>query len=118
MNGQFVDLQDGTRIEVKINFGTMYYLQKCGASNLIKKIEQKQKNKKKASDMDMMEIAAKIIYATLRSNGKKVTFDEAISLMPVDTESIEILVKTYEEEVEKQRKKQEAQKTMKRFSQT
>lgn len=118
MNGRFIDLTNGERVEVKINFGTLYYLQQCGANKLIERIERLQEQGKKVSDRDSMEIAAKFIYATLRANGQKVTFDEALSLMPLDTESIEQIVEDYQFELEKLKKKQTAKQNMKKFSQT
>lgn len=117
MNGEIVELMDGTRIEVKVNFGTIYYLKKCGGEKLIKKIESKQKQKKKISDDEQMEISAKIIYALLRSNGKEVTFDEALSLMPPDTESMKKVIDTYNKQLEKIKKKETAKRKMKKFSQ-
>lgn len=117
MKERFIDLQDGTRLEVKINFGTLYYMQEIGANNLAKKIDKLKKQNKKVSDTDSMRIAAKIIYAVLRSNGKKVTFDEALMLMPIDTEEIKELVEAYTEEINRIKKKQEAQKNMKRMAQ-
>lgn len=117
MNGHFVNLTDGTRIEVKLNFGTLYHLQKCGASKLAKKIEKKQKNKQDPSEFEKMEFAAKVIYAVLRSNGKKVTFDEALELMPPDPEEMGTLVEAYQKEVEKIKKKEESKRAMKNFAQ-
>lgn len=116
MNGQFVELTDGSRIEAKMNFGTLYYLQQIGGYQLARKIEKKQKNKKHISESESMEFAAKIIYAILRSNGREVTFDEAISLMPPDTKSIEKVIEVYEQELNKRKKKQESKHTMKKFT--
>lgn len=117
MKERFIDLQNGSRLEVKINFATLYYMQEIGANDLAKKIDKLQKQKKKVSDNDSMRIAAKIIYAVLRSNGRKVTFDEALMLMPMDMEEIKKLMEIYTEEMEKVRKKQEARKNMKRMAQ-
>ena len=116
MGGQFVELTDGSRIEVKINFGTLYYLQQIGGYALARHIEKKQKQKKKVSEEAGMEFAAKIIYAVLRSNGKEVTFDEALSLMPPDTSSISQVIEAYEKELEVRKKKQEAKQKMKEFA--
>ena len=116
MNGQFVELTDGSRIEAKMNFGTLYYLQQIGGYQLARRIENKQKRKKHVSESESMEFAAKIIYAILRSNGREVTFDEALSLMPPDTKSIEKIIKVYEEELKKRKKKQESKQTMKDFT--
>ena len=101
----FITLTDGTRLEVKVNFGTIYYLTKCGGDKLSKKIAKKQKQKKEATDYEKMEMSAKIIYAILRSNGKKVTFDEALELVPPDLEDLEKIVKAFEESLEKNKKK-------------
>lgn len=117
MKEHFVQLTDGTRLEVKINFGTMYYLQKCGANSLAKKIEKMQKKKRQPSERDMMEFAAKVIYAVLRSNGKTVTFDEAMSLMPTDLEEMQEMVYAYQEELEKVKKKQDSKEKMKKMGQ-
>lgn len=117
MKSELVELTDGTRMEVKINFGTMYYMQEIGATGLIKKIDRLKKKHKKPSDMDMMKIAAQIIYAILRSNGKQVTFDEAMALMPIDTDNIERVIKAYEHELNRVKKKQESRAKMKKFTQ-
>jgi len=115
MNGQFVELTDGSRIEAKMNFGTLYYLQQIGGYTLARKIENKQKQKKKVSESESMEFAAKIIYAILRSNGREVTFDEELSLMPPDTESVQNVITVYEEELKKRKKKQESAQKMRNF---
>lgn len=117
MREHFIDLNDGTRMEIRVNFGTMFYLQKCGGAKLAEKLHEKQNKKIKPNDNESMEFAAKVIYATLRSNGRAVSFDEAISLMPIDTTEIEELLGAYQDEVEKVKKKQEAKKMMKSISQ-
>lgn len=104
MKTEFVELTDGTRLEIKINFGTMYYMQEIGANGLAKKIEAAKKRGKKVPDTDAMKLTAKIIYAILRSNGKMVTFDEAMMLMPIDTDNIERVIQAYEEELQKLKK--------------
>ena len=116
MGGQFVELTDGSRIEVKMNFGTLYYLQQIGGYELARQIEKKQKRKKTVSESESMEFAAKIVYAILRSNGKEVTFDEALTLMPPDTSSINLVIEAYEKELEKRKKKQESKQNMKNFT--
>lgn len=116
MNGQFVELTDGSRIEVKMNFGTLYYLQQIGGYKLARQIEKKQKKNKQVSECESMEFAAKIIYAILRSNGKEVTFDEALTLMPPDTSSINLVIEVYERELDKRKKKQESKQNMRSFT--
>ena len=63
-----------------------------------------------------MEFTAKVIYAILRSNGKEVTFDEALMLMPTNVDAMKKVIKAYEKEVEKYKKKQESKTMMKEFS--
>lgn len=115
MNGQFVELTDGSRIEVKVNFGTLYHLQQIGGYDIMRRVEKKQRKKKRPSESECMEFAAKIVYALLRSNGKDVTFDEALSLMPPDMSSINTVIEAYEKEVDKRKKKQESKQRMKNF---
>lgn len=115
MTGHFINLTDGSRLEVKINFGTLYYLQQCKADELAKKIERRRKKGKKDLPDDVMEFAAKVIYATLRSNGQKVTFDEALELMPPFLDELEMVIDVYNEYIEKLKKKQKAKQNMKKF---
>ena len=100
-----IELTDGTRIDVKINFATMYYLQKTGGAKLAKKLDWKKKSNKKITDDENMEFAAKVIYAVLRSNGRKVDFEEALELMYPDTSSMQAVLDAYENELERYKKK-------------
>ncbi|WP_461809831.1 hypothetical protein [Faecalimonas sp.] len=109
----FITLTDGTRLEVKINFGTIYYLTQCGGSKLMKKIQRKQDKKCTITDFEQMELSAKIIYAILRSNGKKVTFDEALELVPPDVEDLQKIIDAFEKHLEKSKKKETSKKNMK-----
>lgn len=100
----FIQLTDGTRLEVKVNFGTIYYLQKTkGFYGIAKKVEQK----KKISQSESFEMAAGIIFAVLRSNGKTVTFDEALALVPPDTDEIQEILRQFQEKYEKYSKKKQ-----------
>lgn len=117
MNGGFVNLLDGTRLEVKFNFGTLYYLQEAGGNRLAEKIQEKADKDIKPGDMEMMRFIAKLIYAMLRSNGRKVTFDEALSLVPPDpTEMLEV-IEAYQEKMDKIKKKETVRENMKNFTQ-
>ena len=114
MKSHLINLMDGTKLEIKINFGTIYYLQKCkGFYHIAKKVE----DKKKLSESESFEMAAAIIYATIRSNGKAVTFDEAISLMPPGIDEIKSVLKDFEKEYEKYSKKKQAKQKMKNMAQ-
>ena len=118
MKEHFIDLTDGTRLEVKVNFGTLYFLQKCkGFYRISKKMEKAEKagtrDKRKSglTDREGFEAAADIIYAILRSNGRAVTWEEAMCLMPSDPSGLTEVLNSFQEEVEKYHKKKAA-KTM------
>lgn len=107
MKEHFIDLMDGTRLAVNVNFGTLYYMQKQKGYYRIAK-----KHKKgKLSDSESFEFAAYIIYALLRSNGKDVTFDEALALIPPDAEEIKGVLEAFQNEYEKYAKKKQAKQS-------
>ncbi len=113
MNEHFIDLTDGTRLEIKLNFGTLYYLQKCkGFYRIVKKVEKAEKNgvpKEKAlTETESFDMAANIIYAVLRSNGRSVKFDEALSLVPPDASELTALLQGFQDEYERYSKKKRA----------
>lgn len=60
--GKMIRLTDGTVIEAKMNFGTIYYLDQIGGSKLGRRIDKLEKIGK-ATDSDKMNFAAKLIYA-------------------------------------------------------
>lgn len=105
----FIDLLDGTRLELKFNFGTLYYLAQCGGNALAEKIQKKEEKKQKTTDMENMNMASKIIYSILRSSGLKVTEEEARELMPADTYEVQKILDTFDAEIEKQKKKRESE---------
>ncbi len=113
MTDHFIDLTDGTRIEVKVNFGTMYYLQKTpGFYRLARKIDQKKRKGGKPSEEEGFQMAADLVYAILRSNGRKVTFDEALSLAPPDLETLTQVLDDFQAEYEKYSKKKQGKSLM------
>lgn len=102
MEKHIVNLTDGSRLEVRVNFGTIYYLQKQkGFYRLCGKSQKKQK----LTNEESFEMAAWVIYAILRSNGKAVTFDEALALIPPGTEEISAVMTAFQKEYEKYKKK-------------
>lgn len=102
-------------IEAKMNFGTIFYLDQIGGSKLGRRIDKLEKSGK-ATDSDKMNFAAKLIYAMVRSNGRKVTFDEALQLVPPDPTELLEVVEAYQKEVDKIKKKEESKAQMKAFS--
>ena len=114
MNGKFIDLTDGTRLEVKVNFGTLYWLTMDEKNSLFRKPPKGKKTKDvEPSERETMIMCGKLVYALLRSNGKKVTFDEALALMPMDLDVLQDMMLTFEEELEKHKKKEQARAYMK-----
>lgn len=59
MDEKIITLTDGTKLEVKVNFMTLYLIQKHGLDKVI--------NKEALSEDENMEAAAKLIYIILRS---------------------------------------------------
>lgn len=109
MKEYFVDLTNGERLPVKVNFGTIYYLQKTkGFHALVKKTD----DPKSMTEEESMDLAADLVYAILRSNGKAVTFDEALQLIPPDTASIEYMLKGFQSEYDRYSKKKRAKGPM------
>lgn len=103
MDEKIITLTDGTKLEVKVNFMTLYLIQKHGLDKVI--------NKKEAlSEDENMEAAAKLIYIILRSNGLKVDEDEALILTPMDPEVIRELFDEFGKKVEKYKKKEATKK--------
>lgn len=78
MDEHVLHLTDGSTIEAKVNFATLYYLEKSG----LQKYAGKQPES--FSDEEKVELAAKMIYILLRSNGRNVSEEEAMLLAPVD----------------------------------
>lgn len=97
MDEKIITLTDGTKLEVKVNFMTLYLIQKHGLDKVI--------NKEALSEDENMEAAAKLIYIILRSNGLKVDEDEALILTPMDPEVIRELFDEFGKKVDKYKKK-------------
>lgn len=98
MDEKIITLTDGTKLEVKVNFMTLYLIQKHGLDKVI--------NKEALSEDENMEAAAKLIYIILRSNGLKVDEDEALILTPMDPEVIRELFDEFGKKVDKYKKKE------------
>ncbi|MCI5919083.1 MAG: hypothetical protein MRZ75_07170 [Roseburia sp.] len=108
MDEKTIQLTDGTSLEVKVNFATLYYMNKMRLQKLI--------SKKNMSDDDNMEAAANLIYVILRSNGRTVTMDEAMILTPMDIDVLKELFDEFGKKVEKYKKKEQAKQDMKKMA--
>lgn len=109
MKDNYIELTDGSKLMVNINFATLYYINKSKVDRIVNK---KRNGKKELSDDDSMEAAARIIHAILKSNGKDVTFNEAIRLVPADTDSLEKLFDDFNNKLNNFKKKEEAKQKM------
>ena len=104
MDEQDIRLENGELLSVKVNFLTLYLIKKTG----IDKLQKKLKTAKKEAIEDLnIEIAAKMIYVILRSNGKKVDEEEAMMLVPIDAGEIGKLFIEFKNKMEKLKKKED-----------
>lgn len=108
MHDEPIHLTDGSTLAVKVNFATLYYIQKSGLARYLKK--------KKLSDDESMEVSAKLIYAILNSNGRRVSFEDAMELIPLDTDEVEQVFEEFKMRLEEYKKKQAARTQMVRMS--
>ena len=106
MNGKLIKLTDGTKLDVKVNFLTLYMIQKDGLAKLM--TGKNGKIRENISDEENMEAAAKLIHVIFRSNGLKVDEEEAMMLTPMDPEEIRTLFDEFEKKVEEYKKKEQA----------
>jgi hypothetical protein len=58
-----------------------------------------------------MELAGKLIYIILRSNGLKVDEEEAMMLTPMDASSIQDIFDEFEKRLNEYKKKEQAKKS-------
>lgn len=101
---QFINLKDGTRLEIKMSLATLYYLGQSDKGRLM--------DKKDLTSGESMMMAGHIAYAVLRSAGKKVTFEEAMSLVPMDDKSINALIDAFGKQVDDYAKKKQSKTYM------
>lgn len=112
MKTNIVHLTDGTTMRVNVNFATWYHMQKIGLTKKMQKIEKDREDGKEIDEDEAMEISAQMIYVIMRSNGKDVTFDEALCLAPADTEEIQNAFNDFERKLKEFKKKQDAKQRM------
>lgn len=99
MDEELVTLTDGTKLDVKVNFYTLYLIQKNGLDKVL--------SKKELTEDENTEAAAKLVYIILRSNGLKVDEEEAMMLTPMDPIEIKKIFQKFGENVEKYKKKEQ-----------
>lgn len=112
--GKDIRLTNGELLEINVNFLTL----KLIIDNGIDRIEKQAKKAKDEEEKNRlnMELASKMIYVILRSNGKKVDEEEAMMLVPMDIESIQDLFTEFGDKLNEFKKKEESKAEMKRFA--
>lgn len=92
--GKSIRLSDGTLLEPKINFLTIKLLQEAKIDKLKDMLDNQDENATLSLDC-----FSKIIYALVRSSGRKVDEEEALMLVPMD--DVDTLVDVLSEFVRK-----------------
>lgn len=105
MKHRSIRLTDGSNLKININFGTLYYIKKEHLDGLMAKED--------LSEDEEFELTAKLIYVILRSNGRTVTFDEALMLCPLGTNEIKDMLTEFKNQLNDYKKKEAARKQMK-----
>ena len=114
--GKDIRLTSGELLEVNVNFLTLKLIMDNGIDKLEKKIA-KAKNDDEKNQLSM-ELASKMIYVILRSNGKKVDDEEALMLVPLAVEDIQNLFTEFGEKLNEFKKKEELKAPAKRLANT
>ena len=105
MKSKLIELTDGTKLEVKVNFYTLYLVK-------MNRIDRKLEEKDELTDEENMELAGKLIYVILRSNGLKVDEEEAMMLTPMDAKKIQDIFEEFEKRLKEYKKKEQAKKSV------
>lgn len=116
MDERVLHLEDGTTVTAKVNFGTIYYMEQIGLFPLLKRANELKKKGKQPTSRDAVQLAAKMIYVLLRSNGRNVDLDEALVLTPIDIDEGSEFYAVFEDfnrKLEDFQKKQQARQAMK-----
>lgn len=106
-----IRLTNGELLDVDINFLTLKLITKLKIAKLEKQLKETVDEEER--EMLSMDIAGKMIYVILRSNGKKVDEEEAMMLIPADVEDIQNLFTEFGEKLEEFKKKEELKQKMK-----
>ena len=119
MHENDVKLANGELISIKVNFLTLHLIKKNKIDKLTEKTARLEKKYNSLEDKTtkealslfdkiqdaQFETASKIIYVILRSNGKKLDFEETLALCPFDPEEIEKVIYDFKNEIMKAKKK-------------
>ena len=107
MKSKLIKLTDGSKLEVKVNFYTLYLVKMNGID---KKLDGR--TEEDLTEEENVELAGKLIYVILRSNGLKVDEEEAMMLTPMDADSIREIFEEFEKRLNEYKKKEQAKKSV------
>ena len=116
MKTNIVHLTDGTTMRANVNLGTLLYMEKFGLNEKMQEIEEMKKRKEEISGYEAIELTAKMAHVILLSNGRDVTFEETLCLIPLDLCEIEWVFKEFSQKLIKIKKKQIARSKMRNQS--
>lgn len=97
-----IRLSDGSILEIKVNFLTVKLMEELKLESLSNRLKKEPNNKKLQLDM-----ASKLIYAIIRSNGRKVDMEEAMILVPADDRILSEIFTDFANKMEKIKKKKD-----------
>ena len=100
MKSKLIKLTDGSKLEVKVNFYTLYLVKMNGID---KKLDGR--TEEDLTEEENVELAGKLIYVILRSNGLKVDEEEAMMLTPMDADSIREILKKGSKNIKKKNRR-------------
>lgn len=141
MDERIMHLEDGTTIAAKVNFATLYYMKEesCDdkgkrqkGTDLLSLLKKSEKYRTEVVDEEgnktfeirnmpyglQVEIAAKMIYVILRSNGLNVDFRDALVLTPIDVgEGSEFshVFEDFQKKLEEYQKKEKARQEHRKY---
>ncbi|MDU3790412.1 MAG: hypothetical protein E7G55_08605 [Erysipelotrichaceae bacterium] len=97
-----IRLADGSLLSVGINFHTIKLISDINLNKKMKRLEKKPKDARL-----QMDIAAKLIYVILRSNGRRIDEEEAMQLIPPDEDAITEIFEEFAKKMQIFEKKRE-----------
>ena len=95
MKSKLIKLTDGSKLEVKVNFYTLYLVK---MNRIDKKLDGR--TEEDLTEEENVELAGKLIYVILRSNG------------PMDADSIREIFEEFEKRLNEYKKKEQAKKSV------
>lgn len=116
MDEKVIHLEDGSTVEAKVNFATLYYMQKEGVITLLERMEKEKEETGDYTDDDSMDLLAKMLYVILLSNGRKCSFYDALVLMPLDDVEFEEVLQEFARKMQEFKKKQESRRAMTNYT--